>query len=85
MSSIFKIDQEILKKYLQPDETIKEALQTPGKKLRGHITSKGRAIFISSPSEKTGVAKYLSVVASAKSWNLSIRTEGSHLVCLLSP
>jgi len=84
-NSILKVDQEIVNKHLLPGETIKTVLQTPGKKLRGLLTSKGRAIFISTSSKRQDVAKYLSVIASAKAWNLSISTEGSHLVCLLYP
>ena len=84
MAQVLKMDQKILDKYLN-GASVKTALQTPLKELRGYVTSDERAIFICTPRQKNKVSQLVTGIATAKSWNLSIHTEGSHLVCLLYP
>lgn len=81
---VLKKDQKILNKYLN-GATVKTALATPKKEVRGYGTSDDRAIFISTPSQKSRLAQLVSLIATQKNWNLNISTEGSYLVCLLCP
>ena len=79
---VFKMDQEILNKYLN-GKTIKTTSQTPH--VRAYITNDNHALFISTKKQKNRVSSLIALIASQKGWNLSINTEGSHLVCLLYP
>ena len=81
---IFKVDQEILNKYLN-GKKIKQTLQTPLKNVRAYMTEDNQALFISTQKEKAKVSSLIALIASQKGWNLSMNTEGSYLVCLLYP
>lgn len=78
---ILKKDQRILEKYLK-GKTIKQALQTPSKFVRGYATDH-EALFVATQSQKKKLIGIVSLVALQKGWNLSVHTEGSNLVCLL--
>lgn len=79
---VLKVDQKILDKYLN-GKKIKQTLQTPLKNVRAYMTEDNQALFISTQKEKARVSSLVALIASQKGWNLSINTEGSHLVCLL--
>lgn len=81
---VLKVDQKILDKYLN-GKTIKTALQTPSKNVRSYVTEDDTACVIAALSQKGKVSSTLALVAAQKNWNLSIITEGNHLVCLLFP
>lgn len=81
---ILKTDQKLLNKYLT-GKTIKKSLQTPLKNVRAYMTEDNHALFISTKKQKDRVSSLIALVASQRGWNLSINTEGSHLVCLLYP
>ncbi len=79
---VFKADQKILNKYLN-GKKIRQTLQTPLKNVRAYMTDDNQALFISTQKEKARVSSLIALIASQKGWNLSMNTEGSHLVCLL--
>lgn len=84
---IFKLDQELLDKYL-PGRRIKKTLQTPYKNVRAHMvedktTLEEAAFFIATDKCKTKVSSYIAQVAALKGLNISIYTEKRHLVCIL--
>lgn len=79
---VLKVDQKILDKYLN-GKKIKQTLQTPLKNVRAYMTEDNQALFISTQKEKARLSSLVALIASQKGWNLSINTEGSHLVCLL--
>jgi len=79
----FKMDQEIINKYSQ-GSSVKQTFTTPLKNVRAYLTEDNKAIFIGTSKQKAKLSNLLSLVAAAKSYSLSINTEGSHLVCLLS-
>lgn len=81
--TVLKKDQKILNKYLN-GKTIKQALQTPSKHVRGYATD-NEALFIATQSQKSKLISIIALVTLQKGWNSSIYTEGSYLVCLLYP
>lgn len=79
---MIKADQKILNKYFEGNYDT--TLQTPLKNVRAYLKG-DKALFISTNKVKDRVSSIVALVASQKGWNLSINTEGSHLVCLLYP
>lgn len=78
-----KKDRRILDKYLK-GKTIKTALQTPFKTVRGYLTEDDYACYISPNKERARVSVLVAITALQKGWKFSIQMEGSDLVCILS-
>lgn len=81
--TVLKTDQKILDKYLN-GKTIKRALQTPSKHVRGYATD-NEALFIATQTQKSKLISIVALVTLQKGWNSSMHMEGSYLVCLLYP